>query len=305
MSIRTVDEPREPILDLEVATRNILRLRYWQHIINEFLKQRRFKIPIHLAFGHEAVAVALSSITKSDDSVCVTHRNVAYNLARQPTLQPVLDLYDLAVSTDQADMGSMNLALSDNGVIYASSILGNNLAVAAGIAMNRKLCNRDGVSFAITGDGAIEEGIFWEVLLHARTHNLPLVIMVEDNDFSLASTISERRCQIDLRLVCKAIGLDFQQVDGANYLELARVLHSARNTASDGQPVCISTRVKTFCQHAGPTPGWPGDSMNIDISNGMILEDDLQDPLFNIKQLIGENIYKELEDDVRNNERFH
>ena len=303
--MRTVDELKEPILNLEVATRYILRLRYRQHIINEFLKQRRFKIPIHLAFGHEAVAVALSSITKSDDSVCVTHRNIAYNLARQPTLQPVIDLYDLAVSKDQADMGSMNLALSGNGVIYASSILGNNLAVAAGIALNRKLGNRDGVSFAITGDGAIEEGIFWEVLLHARSHNLPLVLMIEDNDFSLASTIAERRCQIDLRLVCKAVGLDFQQVDGANYVEMERVLRSARITASAGQPVCISARVKTFCQHAGPTPGWPGDTMNIDISNGMILDDDLQDPLYNIKQLISESSYKELEEYVRNNERFH
>jgi len=290
-------------MNLNEAAHNMLLLRYRQHVLNEFLKKRRFKIPIHLAFGHEAIAVALSSVSELEDSLCVTHRNVAFNLARQKAFKPILDLYDLIGSEEMASMGSMNLALKENGVDYASSILGNNLAVAAGVAMNRKLSSRPGITFAVTGDGAIEEGVFWEVLLHARSQNLPLVILVEDNDYSLASTTSQRRCAIDLQLVCKGVGVEFHKVNGASYVDMEQALHLAREEAASGRPVCVSARVKTFCQHAGPTPGWPTDPLNIDITNGMILEEDFQDPLFDMQLLIGKAIFQEIEDQVVSDER--
>ena len=288
--------------NLVSAARNMIRLRYWQHILNEMLKQRRFKIPVHLAFGHEAVAVALAGVTSSADSVSVTHRNVLYNLARQDDLRRVLKLYDSTKSSPLSSMGSMNLALDESGISYASSILGNNLAVAAGLAMSRKFLGGSGVSFATTGDGAIEEGVFWEVLLHARSHDLPLVILVEDNDFSLASAIAERRCAINLSSVCGGVGISYCEVSGADYVEIENSLRSARSEALSGQPACVLVRLKKFCQHAGPTPGWPEDPMEINLSNGLILEESLEDPIFNIQQLIGEKIFRELEGSVLTNE---
>ncbi len=288
----------EHVTDLSTAARSMLRLRYWQHLLNEQLKQRRFQIPIHMAFGHEAAAVALGSVAQLDDGICVTHRNVAYNLARQTSLQPVLDRYALAGDPTQVHMGSMNLALTGNGIRYASSILGNNLAVATGIAMNRRLASRPGVVFALTGDGAIEEGVFWEVLLHARSHRLPLVVVVEDNDYSLASTIAERRCQIDLRLVCEGIGVGFLSASGGSFPDMEQVLGRARASAAVGTPVCVAASIKTFCQHAGPTPGWPGDPLEIDIANGMIIEESGADPLYDIRQRIGAGAFEEIQNSV-------
>ena len=284
--------------NLVSAARTMIRLRYWQHILNEMLKKRRFKIPVHLAFGHEAVAVALAGVASAADSISVTHRNILYNLVRQDDLRGVLKLYDQSENASLSSMGSMNLALDESGVKYASSILGNNLAVAAGIAMSRKFLGGSGVSFATTGDGAIEEGVFWEVLLHARTHDLPLVILVEDNDFSLASTIAERRCSINLRSVCEGVGVSYREVNAADYVEIENSLRSAKIEALSGQPGCVLARLKTFCQHAGPTPGWAGDPMEINLSNGLILEESLEDPIFNIKRLIGEKNFRELEESV-------
>ena len=285
-------------VDIKVPAQRMLRLRYWQHILNERLKRGHFKIPIHLAFGHEAIAVALSTIINPDDSLCLTHRNIVYNLAREEIIEPILDMYELKSNVDRANMGSMNLALSDHGIHYASSILGNNLAVAAGIALNRRVRQRPGVSFVVTGDGAIEEGVFWEVLLHARSHNLPLVILVEDNNYSLASTISERRCPIDLGLICEGLKISFQELNGADYFAIHSGLCQARELAIQGEPSCISVNVKTFCQHAGPTPGWPGDTMEINIANGMILGEDPTDPLFNLRLLLGDIVFKEIEESV-------
>ena len=46
----------------EALAERVLQLRYWQHLLNEDLKQKAFKIPVHLAFGHEAIAVAIGSL---------------------------------------------------------------------------------------------------------------------------------------------------------------------------------------------------------------------------------------------------
>src|SRR5579872_4119556 len=73
----------------------VLRLRHWHHLLNEMLKQRQFKIPIHLAFGHEAAAVAMDRSMETDDRLCLSHRNVAYNLARTKSLDAVLEHYRL------------------------------------------------------------------------------------------------------------------------------------------------------------------------------------------------------------------
>ena len=78
-------------VDLDVV--DVLRLRYWQHVLNEMLKRKEFKIPIHLAFGHEAAAVSLDRCIGPGDAICLTHRNVAYNLARSSSLDSILRHY--------------------------------------------------------------------------------------------------------------------------------------------------------------------------------------------------------------------
>ena len=187
----------------EAESIDLIRLRYSQHQLNEMLKAKQFKIPIHLAFGHEAAAVGMDLTMQSDDVLCLTHRNAAYNLARSKSLDSALKQYRMEQRPDRiAQMASMNLALDDTGIIYTSSILGNNLAVAAGVAMNRKLMKRAGIVFVVTGDGAMEEGIFWETMIFARSHGLGLVIVVENNDYSMSSTIEQRRCPIELSLIC-------------------------------------------------------------------------------------------------------
>ena len=88
----------------------ILRLRLSQMIVNEDYKEGKFKIPIHLAFGHEAIAVAVNNIMKEEDRIILTHRNIAYNLARLGTLKPILHEYYLKPSGIMSGKkGSMNL----------------------------------------------------------------------------------------------------------------------------------------------------------------------------------------------------
>jgi TPP-dependent pyruvate/acetoin dehydrogenase alpha subunit len=276
--------------------REVLRLRYWQHLLNEKMKEKnRFKVPIHLAFGHEAVAVAIDRCTGTDDALCLSHRNAAYNLIRAKSLATVLAHYELASRTNANSlMGSMNLAVPHTGIAYSSSILGNNLPVAAGIAMNRAVRKEPGVVFVFTGDGAMEEGAFWETLIFSRSHRLPLVIIVENDNHSMSSTIAQRRSDISLAKVCDGVGVQYLRGAGALLGETKHVIQVARTAAAAGNPACIELSLSTFNQHAGPTPGWPDDPLNISLKNGLIVADSPEDPVYQIKNALGRAEYDRL-----------
>ena len=276
----------------------VLRLRYWQHLLNEMLKEKQFKVPIHLGFGHEAAAVALDYSMAAEDRLCLTHRNAAYNLARIKSLKAVLQHYRLEEYSPAGGlMGSMNLAVDGSAIAYASSILGNNLPVAAGMAMNRLVTGQNGVVFVLTGDGAMEEGSFWETLVFSCSHNLPLVIVVENNNHSMSSTIKQRRCNINLDQVCAGIGVKYFSASGAVVEDSVTVLSQARQNAASGNPVCVELRLSTFCQHAGPTPGWPDDPLRISIDDGLLVSDSAEDPVYNVREALGVDKYRSVSDE--------
>ena len=271
----------------------VLRLRYWQHLLNEMLKEKQFKVPIHLGFGHEAAAVAMDYSMLTEDRLCLTHRNAAYNLARIKSLDAILQHYRLEESSSVGGlMGSMNLAVDGSDIAYTSSILGNNLPVAAGMAMNRLVMGQAGVVFVLTGDGAMEEGSFWETLVFSCSHHLPLVIVVENNDHSMSSTIKQRRCNISIEQICKGVGIKYFSASGSIVGDSIAVLSQARASAELGNPACVELRLSTFCQHAGPTPGWPDDPLRIAIEDGLLVKDSPDDPVYHVREALGVDKYQ-------------
>jgi pyruvate dehydrogenase E1 component alpha subunit len=263
------------------------------------LKARTFKIPVHLAFGHEAAAVATDQTMRQDDVLCLTHRNGAYNLARSKKFQAEIAHYRLDPAAGRpAQMASMNLAMENTGIAYSSSILGNNLAVGSGIAMHRKLVRRPGIVFVYTGDGAIEEGVFWESLIFARSQELRMVIVVENNNFSLASSIDQRRGPIDLSQVCSGLGVTYRHAAGARLPDVKAALSAARDDAMGSRLAVLELDIKTFNQHAGPTPGWPEDPTRIAIEDGLLLGDLASDPLFHLHQAIGNERFNRIAAEV-------
>ncbi len=283
----------------EVDALAVLRLRYWQHLLNEMLKRKEFKIPIHMGFGHEAAAVAMNCSMAPDDVLCLSHRNAAYNLARAESLEAILAHYRLTQrSAGGGLMGSMNLAVDGTSIAYSSSILGNNLPVAAGMAMHRTFVKRPGVVFVLVGDGGMEEGTFWETLIFSSSHRLPLVVVVENNDYSMSSTIAQRRSPIDISQICAGLGFGYARSSGAVLEDTKAALSAARVSAAAGSPACVELDLTTFCQHAGPTPGWPDDPKRISIDDGLLVEDSPTDPVFHVRNMLGAAEFQRLSDQV-------
>lgn len=194
----------------------LIWLRLSQLLINERYKQDHFKIPIHLALGHEAIAVSIHNCMTNEDSLFLTHRNIHFNLIRQGSLKEEIDEYYLKpTGLAKGCLGSMNLSNIDKKVIYSSSILGNNLSVGAGFALGNKASKlKSGNVIIQTGDGAIEEGAFAESLLFASSNDLAIIFLVENNKWSLGTKISERRCNINLQKLADSFGIGYHYLEG-------------------------------------------------------------------------------------------
>src|SRR3989338_619071 len=273
----------------------LLRLRYWQLILNEELKKKTFKIPVHVAMGHEAIAVAVSHAMTSSDQLVLSHRNMVYNLVRLGSLKPIYDEYKLSPGgIAEGKLGSMNLANPHHGVAYSSSILGNNVSIACGLALGNQMLARDGILIVLLGDGAIEEGPFYEGLIFAKSHRLKVLFLVENNNYSMASTIQERRCPIALKSLCEAVDISYKQLFGDDVVQYLEILTELRRTVDQSEPACIEVHLVTHNQHAGPTPGWPTDPKKISIENGLVIEQTVHDPVFVVQESLSAGQFQEL-----------
>ena len=272
----------------------VVWVRIAQLIVNERYREGAFKIPIHLALGHEALAVALNEALNPNDRLLLSHRNIAYNLARQRSLKPILDEYRLKkTGLAGGRLGSMNLANPRRGIPYASSILGNNFAVGCGVALALKQ-KGSGIAFVLGGDGSIEEGTFYESLVFAKSQEAPLVFLIEDNEWSMSTHVKERRAPIHLAQLAKSLGTPYMKLSGNEVESYVQSFKKAKLMAREG-PVLIEARVHTLGDwrkeelgskrfinyHAGPAP-----KISFDGSTA-IIKREIADPVFVMERKIG------------------
>lgn len=237
----------------------VLRLRLSQMLINEMYRAKAFKVPIHLAMGHEAIAVGLVGAIDKADRLVLSHRNLHYNLAKSDALRAVVDEFlSKPEGLARGKLGSMNLAQPAAGIEYTSSILGNNFGVAVGLGLALKLRAEGGLVCVVTGDGAMEEGAFHEALVFLAGHKIPALIVVENNGWSLASTIAERRGPIDLGGLARALGAGFRALAGNDVQEYRDALRAARAEAfARGGPVVVEVGLDSLGAWRMKTPEYP------------------------------------------------
>jgi len=270
----------------------VLLLRSYQHAINELVKKKKVFLPPHMAFGYEANAVAINNIFDSGDRLILTHRNIAYNLIFDPNLKKYINELNMKSNgMNKGLSGPMNIVNPNKGIVYTSSILGNNFSIALGFSVNNKVLKKKNITYVVTGDGAIEEGSFVETILLAKKFKSRLVFIVENNDFAMASKIKERRDDIDLELLSKAYGCGYFLLDSRNVIDYSKkLLIIKKKIKKNPSPFIVEIKTTMFNRHAGATPGFPGDPLDIDLKKGLVIKNNLADPAYLSSCILGEAI---------------
>jgi pyruvate dehydrogenase E1 component alpha subunit len=294
--------------DQKIAA-DVLRLRFSQIFVNHGNKAKQFKVPIHLALGHEAIAVAVAEVLQDDDWLLCTHRNIHYNLARSSGLKKKIEEYQGKVSGEAGgQLGCMNLYNLDAGILYTSSILGNQMGVVAGVALANRVRETKGVAAVVIGDGAIEEGIFYESMLMMKTYRCAALTIVENNRWSLATEIQERRCDIKLDEWAASLGIPYFQLKGNDVFQYVEVLKKAHAQALAGEtPVIVEVALHTLGDWRQKTNDFPdgkyinyhaGAAPNVEWNENPVIEETDDDPVFVLKKQLGNETWTGLSKNV-------
>lgn len=285
-------------INKEKIAREVIRLRLKQMAVNEWYKSGKFKIPIHLGFGYEALAVAVNAVMKQEDRLLLTHRNVVYNLAREHTLRSFLDEYALrSTGLMGGRFGSMNLINPPRGIPYTSSILANQFPVAVGVSFGRALAGTRGLTIVCGGDGAIEEGAFYESILMAASIKAPVLFLIENNEWSMHTSIRERRVAINLKKLAGSLAVPYMHLKGNNVFTYIQMLERARKQILTSRtPLCLEVKVHTLGDwYDMKNPLYPkgkfvkyhtGASPSVSLSEEVVLQKDAADPLFVLGRII-------------------
>jgi TPP-dependent pyruvate/acetoin dehydrogenase alpha subunit len=289
----------------ETLAAKVLISRFAQLAINENIKARIFKIPIHLGLGHEALSEAVGAAMKSDDKLLCSHRNIHYQFARGATLVDILAEFKLSDSgLAKGKGGSMNLTNPQGSIVYTSSILGNNLCVGVGVALSKKIKSENGVVLVVTGDGAMEEGAFYETIENARNMDLPLIVLVENNKWSLASQIEERRKPINLNRLATSLGARYTLLKGNNPIHYYNEIVYVRDRVSSQRIIeVVEVELTTLGGWTIQTEDFPegkyvnyhaGIAPKASFVGGPVLSFDDSDPVFLIMKSLGEYEFERL-----------
>ena len=206
-----------------------------ERIAEEYPKQE-IRCPTHLSIGQEGVPAALSTLIENNDFAVSTHRGHAHYLSKGGNLNRMIaELYGKKTGCSGGKGGSMHLIDKRVGFMGTSAIVGNSIPLGVGLALSLKLKKKNNLACIFIGDGAIEEGSFYESLNFAVLKNLPVLFICENNLYSVYSPLKVRQpTGRSIFSLAKAIGAEVEHADGNNVLESRKILSKIINKVKNG-----------------------------------------------------------------------
>lgn len=233
---------------------SMLRIRRAEEVIAELVAAGEILCPCHLYIGQEAVAVGICSSLNDSDWVYSTHRSHGHFLAKGGGLKSMFaELYCREDGCSRGRGGSMHLACPEKGLPGSSAIVAGTIPLAAGSALAFSMRGEPSVAVAFFGDGAANEGVFYETLNFASLKKLPVIFVCENNLYSTHLHVSQCLAGTDIYKKASVFNMPGVRVDGNNILEVydagRAMVASARNSGGPALIECMTYRWKG---HVGP-----------------------------------------------------
>ena len=244
-----------PVKTLRMLHETMQRIRKFEEQVAELVSAGEIICPCHLYIGEEAVATGVCATLRKDDYVFSTHRSHGHYLAKGGDMKALMaELYCRATGCSQGRGGSMHLASPDVGLPGSSAIVAGTIPLAVGVALAFSLQKKDNVSVAFFGDGATNEGTFYESLNFASLKKLPVIFVCENNFYSTHMPIAACLADTDIHKKAEAFNIPGVRVDGNNIVEIFKVAKKAVEDARSGKgPALIEGMTYRWRGHVGPS----------------------------------------------------
>ncbi len=240
---------KEKLIDMY---RVMVRIRTFEQRVKKEFAAGHIGGSVHLYAGEEAIATGACANLRPDDYIVSTHRGHGHVIAKGgKTNLMMAELYGKKTGYCKGKRGSMHIADVDIGMLGANGIVGAGIPIAGGAAISAKMRGTNQVAICFCGDGATNTTRFHEGINLASIWRLPVVCIIENNQYAESTLISYAANIANLADRASAYGIPGKTVDGNDVLAVYEAVARARRGEGPTLVEC-----KTY-RHRGHSEGSP------------------------------------------------
>jgi TPP-dependent pyruvate/acetoin dehydrogenase alpha subunit len=240
-------------LELDLYRRMHL-IRGFEDLVQSLFLRGEVYGTTHLYSGQEAVAVGFASVLEDSDRVAATYRGHGHALALGVDPQALLDeMLGRATGINGGRAGSMNVTSPKDRLIGSFGIVGGSIAAATGAAL--ALRRTGGVAVAFFGDGAMNQGYFFECLNFCKVQRLPIVLVCENNGYGEYTPFQEVTAGA-IRARAEVMEVPAETIDGMQAWTVRDAAERAVGSARSGDgPFFVEAITYRYVGHSRSDPG--------------------------------------------------
>ncbi len=240
--------------------RGMLRIRDFEERIQKLYLAGYIPGSMHLSTGQEAIPVGFCMNLRKDDYLLSSHRGHGHVLAKGGEYRYMMaELFGKKTGYSRGRGGSMHFAHVEIGVLGTNGIVGGGIPIAAGVGFASKYLKSGRVTVCFFGDGAANTGAFHEGLNFAAVLKVPVIFVIENNQYAISVPRKLSDCLEELSLRAVAYGMPGETVDGNDVIAVYEAARKAIKRARSGEgPALIEC--KTYRWH-GHHAGEPRDGL--------------------------------------------
>lgn len=285
-------------LSIEFYKKLYLIRRAEEKIIENY-NSDEMKTPMHMSMGEEAIVVGACQALGSKSQTFGTYRSHALYLATsQDTDGFFAEMYGKKTGVVKGKGGSMHLSYPEKGLMATSAVVASTIPAAVGTAYANKYLSNGKIVGIFFGDGAVDEGVFWESLNIACLMKLPIIFICEDNGYAVHTETVKRQGYKSIVDIIKNFDCQVFSSESTDVEEIYKISAKAVNFVEKGKkPVFLYFKYYRYLEHVG---------INWDFSAGYRSETEFKkwfkkDPVkLQKKRLLGQGINKRQIEKVEN-----
>ncbi|OJV46959.1 MAG: pyruvate dehydrogenase (acetyl-transferring) E1 component subunit alpha [Alphaproteobacteria bacterium 43-37] len=254
----------------------------------------------HLYIGQEAVVVGVQSAMKLQDTVVTSYRDHGHMLVCGMESRGVMaELTGRIGGYSKGKGGSMHMFSREKGFFGGHGIVGAQVSIGTGMALAHQYKKDDGVCLTYMGDGAANQGQVYEAFNIAALWNLPVVYVIENNQYGMGTSVARACAGPGLYLRGVGYGIPGYEVDGMDVWAVREAALSALEHARSGKgPIILEMKTYRYRGHSMSDPAKYRDKKEVDDMR------ENSDPIDRVKAQIlsgngSEDRLKEIEKEIK------
>jgi acetoin:2,6-dichlorophenolindophenol oxidoreductase subunit alpha len=231
---------------------DMLKIRFAEQKIQQHYSEDIFKTPVHLSIGAEAMSCGVLPHFPRR-RVYGTYRNHHWFIPVTQNLTGFfLEMLGRQDAPAQGRAGSMHLSDPVNGLILTSAIVSSTLPIALGDCWAEQQKTNPAQTIVFFGDGALEEGVFWETLNFSALKKIPLLFVCEDNELAIHS-FKKNRQAFDIKKSVESYGVPYFRGNGSDAEDVFQLTAQGLSDLKKG-PVFLHLDYLRLFEHVGMAP---------------------------------------------------